>query len=146
METKDSFVVIDAQFPDFIQPLIDSISQVKGKPIEFLCNTHHHGDHTAGNFAFKDLTQKKLWHKKMFQNCRKNAAELAKNVDKQVYANILFEDKYLIKSGGERKPLIISEQDILLVTRCIISKKDNVVHMGDLMFINMIPVYRKRWF
>ena len=31
--------------------------------------------------------------------------------------------------------------------RCIISKKDNVVHMGDLMFINMIPVYRvKRWF
>ncbi len=36
LETKDSFVVIDAQFPDFIQPLIDSISQVKGKPIEFL--------------------------------------------------------------------------------------------------------------
>ena len=70
LETKDSFVVIDAQFPDFIQPLIDSISQVKGKPIEFLCNTHHHGDHTAGNFAFKDLTQK-IVAQRMFQNCRK---------------------------------------------------------------------------
>ena len=58
MEIKDSFVVIDSQFPDYIQPLIDSVSQVKGKPIEFLCNTHHHGDHTAGNFAFKNLTQK----------------------------------------------------------------------------------------
>ena len=36
-------------------------------------------------------------------------AELAKNVDKQVYANILFEDQYLIKSGGERVMLIISD-------------------------------------
>ena len=27
----------------------------------------------------------------------------SKNVDKQVYANILFEDQYLIKSGGERE-------------------------------------------
>ena len=80
LETKDSFVVIDAQFPDFIQPLIDSISQVKGKPIEFLCNTHHHGDHTAGNFAFKNLTQKIVAQKNV-PELQKNAAELAKNVD-----------------------------------------------------------------
>ena len=141
LETKDSFVVIDAQFPDFIQPLINSISQVKGKPIEFLCNTHHHGDHTAGNFAFKNLTQKIVAQKNV-PELQKNAAELAKNVDKQVYANILFEDQYLIKSGGERVTAYHFGAGHTFGDAMYHFEKDNVVHMGDLMFINMIPVYR----
>ena len=35
LETKDSFVVIDSQFPDYIQPLIDSVSQVKENRLSF---------------------------------------------------------------------------------------------------------------
>ena len=57
-ETKEGFVIIDAQFPDTIKPVLDGIS-AKGKPIEFLCNTHHHGDHTSGNISFKDWKSEK---------------------------------------------------------------------------------------
>src|ERR1044072_1658419 len=51
--SKDGIVVIDAQFPDTAQHLIDELKKLNTAPIQLLLNTHHHGDHTAGNIAFK---------------------------------------------------------------------------------------------
>lgn len=141
LETKDSFVVIDAQFPDFIQPLIDTISQVKGKPVEFLCNTHHHADHTEGNFAFRNLTQK-IVAQKLVPELQKKASVERKTEEKQTYANILFDDKYVIKSGGEEVTAYHFGGGHTFGDAMYHFEKDNVVHMGDLMFINMIPVFR----
>ena len=73
---------------------------------------------------------------------QKNAAELAKNLEKQVYANILFEDQYLIKSGGEKVTAYHFGAGHTFGDAMYHFEKDNVVHMGDLMFNNMIPVYR----
>ena len=56
-ETTDGFVIVDSQFPDSIQPVLDGIS-LKNKPVLYLANTHHHGDHTSGNISFKDTKQK----------------------------------------------------------------------------------------
>jgi len=140
-ETKDSFVVIDSQFPDFIQPLIDTISQVKGKPVEFLCNTHHHADHVDGNYAFRNLTQKIVAHKTV-PELQKKASIERKTIDKQTFANILFDDQYVIKSGGERVTAYHFGGGHTYGDAMYHFEKDNVVHMGDLMFINMIPVFR----
>lgn len=140
LETKDGFVVIDAQFPDFIQPVVDAISK-KGKPVEFLCNTHHHADHTAGNIAFKNIT-KKIAAQKRVPELQKMAAEKSKNLDKQLYANILFEDKYEIKSGNEKINAYHFGAGHTSGDAIYHFEKDNVVHMGDLIFINMIPVFR----
>lgn len=56
-ETTDGFVIVDSQFPDSIQPVLDGISS-KNKLVLYLANTHHHGDHTSGNISFKDTKQK----------------------------------------------------------------------------------------
>ena len=40
---------------------LDGINERSGsRPIDFLVNTHHHGDHTAGNVVFKPVTKKIL--------------------------------------------------------------------------------------
>ena len=49
--SKKGIVVVDAQFPDQSKRLIDELKKKSEKPIKLLINTHHHGDHTAGNIS-----------------------------------------------------------------------------------------------
>src|SRR5205809_7123319 len=42
--TKEGIVVIDAQFPEQSQHLIDELKKQKDQPFNRLINTHHHGD------------------------------------------------------------------------------------------------------
>ncbi|MCK7530603.1 MAG: MBL fold metallo-hydrolase [Marinilabiliales bacterium] len=53
MISKDGLVVVDTQFPEQAQHLIEAIRKQSGRQIDLLVNTHHHGDHTGGNIAFK---------------------------------------------------------------------------------------------
>lgn len=140
LETKDSFVVIDTQFPDTIQPVIDAISK-KGKPIEFVCNTHHHGDHTAGNIAFKNLKPKVIAQKHV-PELQKASATLGNTLDKQLYANILFDKEYSFAAGKEKISAYHFGGGHTAGDAIYHLEKDNVVHMGDLIFINKIPVLR----
>jgi hypothetical protein len=49
MLSKEGIVVVDAQFPETSQHLIDELKKKSDQPFRLLINTHHHGDHTAGN-------------------------------------------------------------------------------------------------
>lgn len=141
-EVEDGFVIVDSQFPQFIAELLSTLKQ-SGKPILYLANTHHHGDHTSGNIAFTDLKVGIVAHKTV-PSSQKEAAVLSGSLDKQKYANILFDKEfkfdlgsstlkgYHFGSGNTRGDAMYHFED------------DNVVHMGDLMFKDMIPVFRKK--
>ncbi|HEX7253852.1 MAG TPA: MBL fold metallo-hydrolase [Thermoanaerobaculia bacterium] len=49
----DAVLVIDSQFKDIAPGIVAQIKSVSDKPIKFLINTHHHGDHTGGNEVFR---------------------------------------------------------------------------------------------
>lgn len=49
----DAVLVIDSQFKDIAPGIVEQIRKVSDKPIKFLLNTHHHGDHVGGNEVFK---------------------------------------------------------------------------------------------
>ncbi len=53
--SKKNIAVVDAEFPEQSKHLIDALQKDQGKPFEILINTHHHGDHTAGNISFKGI-------------------------------------------------------------------------------------------
>lgn len=54
--TDEGVVVIDDQFADLAPGIADQIKSVTSKPVRFLINTHHHGDHTGGNGFFIKMT------------------------------------------------------------------------------------------
>jgi len=46
---EDYVLVIDGNFPSGAQEIIPKIKAITSKPIRFVFNTHHHGDHAYGN-------------------------------------------------------------------------------------------------
>jgi glyoxylase-like metal-dependent hydrolase (beta-lactamase superfamily II) len=48
----DAVTVVDSQFMDLAPGIVEQIKSVTDKPIKFLINTHHHGDHVGGNEHF----------------------------------------------------------------------------------------------
>jgi glyoxylase-like metal-dependent hydrolase (beta-lactamase superfamily II) len=58
LSNTSGIVVVDTQFVDQATHLITELKKISSKPINFLINTHHHGDHTGGNLAFKGLAEK----------------------------------------------------------------------------------------
>lgn len=45
----DGVFIIDDQFAPLSEKIIAAIGGISDKPIRFVFNTHHHGDHTGGN-------------------------------------------------------------------------------------------------
>ena len=50
--TDAGVVVVDDQYEEVAQGIVDQISTVTDRPIRYLVNTHYHGDHTGGNRVF----------------------------------------------------------------------------------------------
>ena len=87
--SKKGVVVVDAQFPDQSKHLIDQVKKQTEKPFKLLINTHHHGDHTAGNISFKGIVDHVLAHENSLKN-QKNSAIAQKTEDKQLYPDQTF--------------------------------------------------------
>ena len=49
----DAVLVVDSQFKELAPGIVAQIQSVSDKPIKYLVNTHHHGDHTGGNEVFR---------------------------------------------------------------------------------------------
>jgi len=49
---EDYVVVIDANFPSGAEEVLPQIQRTTSKPIRFVVDTHHHGDHAYGNMIW----------------------------------------------------------------------------------------------
>ncbi len=46
---NDGVLMIDSQFAEATPYILQRVSRLSSKPVQFLINTHHHNDHTGGN-------------------------------------------------------------------------------------------------
>lgn len=49
VEMKDYLIVVDANFPSGAQRLMADIKKLSKKPVKYVFDTHHHGDHAYAN-------------------------------------------------------------------------------------------------
>ncbi len=131
--TKKGIVVVDAEFPEQAKHLIDQLQQQSNKPFELLINTHHHGDHTAGNIAFKGIVHQVAAHENSLAN-QKRVAIAQKTEDKQLYPGTTFTDSWSYQIKHERIKTHYFGPAHTNGDSIIHFEHANIAHMGDLVF------------
>ncbi|HQR08693.1 MAG TPA: MBL fold metallo-hydrolase [Gemmatales bacterium] len=108
---KDYVVVIDANFPKEAGDVIAAIKKTTDKPIRYVLDTHHHGDHAYGNAVWAKEGAKIVGHRacsrllqtsgpKQWDDAAKGRKDVAESSLKQV--DISFDDKYVLDDGTQR--------------------------------------------
>jgi len=138
MLNDEGTIVVDSQFPDSAQHLIDELKNKTQKPYRMLINTHHHADHTAGNIAFKELTSAILAHENSKIN-QQNAAVKQKTEDKQLYPTKTYTGKWCEKIGKENICLHYFGAGHTNGDSIVHFQDSNIIHMGDLVFNRRHP-------
>ena len=133
MLSKKGIVVVDAEFPEQAQHLIAELKKRSEKPFKLLINTHHHGDHTSGNIAFKDVVPHVLAHANSKIN-QQNVAIKNKTEDKQLYPDKTFTDTWSDKVAKEKISLYYFGAAHTNGDAIIHFEHANIAHMGDLVF------------
>ena len=103
--------MIDANFPKEAADVIADIKKTTKKPIKYVLDTHHHGDHAYGNTVWAKEGAQIVAHKnaarllmttgpKAWEDAAKDRKDLQENKLKQ--ADITFDDKHVIDDGTQR--------------------------------------------
>jgi cyclase len=135
---KEGIVVIDAQFPDTAAHLIEDLKKRNTNPFRYLLNTHHHGDHTAGNIAFKGIVEKVVAHENSLAN-QKAVAEKNNAVDKQLYPDSTFKEDWKLKLADEKIKADYFGAGHTNGDAVYHFENANILHAGDLMFNKRHP-------
>lgn len=138
-------VLVDTQFERLVPGLQEAIRSVTSKPIRFLINTHHHGDHVGGNRLVSGWVQGIISHANARERMAQGQAALP------------------AERRGGLPTLVIGEKDASKVARMDVRlpglelhlvhrsaahtdgdvavghPADKVLHLGDLCFLGMLP-------
>lgn len=136
--SKEGIVVVDSQFPDQSNHLIEELKKKTEQPFKLLINTHHHGDHSGGNIAYKGMVEHVLAHENSKIN-QERSPKNAKTEDKQLYPDQTFGTTWSQKIGKEKITLHYFGAGHTNGDALIHLEHANIVHMGDLMFNRRHP-------
>ena len=165
----DAVVVVDSQFKEIAPGIIEQIRSVTDRPIKYLVNTHHHGDHTGGNEVFRavaviiaqDNVRKRMLaspatilrdYPAELEEAKKagNAEDVkfledgiawAKKVRIEEIAApvVTFDSELRIHVGGETIDVWHTPPAHTDGDSVVYFEKANVLHMGDVLFHDIVP-------
>ena len=141
LQSPDALVAVDTQFPDSARTFIEGLRERAGDPmrgLDLLVNTHHHGDHTAGNAVLAPLAATHVAHDAV-PGLQRAAAVRSGSLDGQRYPSETFERSWSTDLGSE----VVSLHYFGPAHTCgdVVThfERSNVVHMGDLVFNRRQP-------
>jgi len=142
--TKKGIAVVDSQFPDSAAHLIEELKKKSEKPFKFLINTHHHGDHSSGNIAFKGLVEHIVAHENSKANQLKTATAQKTPPEKFLAPDLTYgNDGWKEKLGKERIRTYYFGAGHTNGDSLVHFEHANIVHLGDLLFNRRHPYVDK---
>lgn len=136
--SDDAIIVVDSQFPDTAKNFISKVIDQTHRKIDFVINTHHHADHTSGNYMLNKITDKIIAHENAVA-LQKKFYGSGENKESQVYANITFSDTWSASIGKEKVTATHLMPAHTAGDAFIHFENSNIVHLGDLVFNRVYP-------
>ncbi|WP_242202870.1 MBL fold metallo-hydrolase [Aestuariivivens insulae] len=128
----DGVLMIDSQFAQLTPKLLEAIRTLSDKPLKYLVNTHHHGDHTGGNANIAKHNATIIAH----DNVRKHL--LVDNKNDKLPA-ITFNDKLSLYINGEQVVVMHFDNAHTNGDSMLYFTESNVLHTGDIFFAQRYP-------
>jgi len=132
-------VAVDSQFPAEAEAFLAGLSERSGgRGVDVLLNTHHHGDHTGGNVAFRGVARNVVAHARAAEHMRQPPG--GNPPEDQLFPNATFTESWADELGDERVVARYHGRAHTSGDVVVTFERANVVHMGDLMFHRRHPV------
>jgi glyoxylase-like metal-dependent hydrolase (beta-lactamase superfamily II) len=166
---SDAVLVVDSQFKDLAPGIVAKIKSVTDKPIKYLVNTHHHGDHVGGNEVFAHFAVI-IAHDNVRTRMLASPAEILKDFPARLEAARKANNDAQVKSLSEQidwaqkvkveeipAPILTFDSELRIHVgsetvqvwhtppahtdgdAVVYFEKANVLHMGDDFFNKVIP-------
>jgi cyclase len=132
---EDGAFLVDDQFAPLNEKILAAIATVTDKPVEFVLNTHYHGDHTGGN----EPLGKSGAHIVAHDNVRTRLAKAEAETPAAALPVITFSDTTTFHWNGQEIYIFHPENAHTDGDAIVYFRKLNVVHMGDAMFSGRYP-------
>ena len=130
---EEEVIMIDSQFAPLSDKLMTAIKKITEKPITFLINTHHHGDHTGGNENFNSDQVTVIAHENVLKRLQ------ASDKNKGFLPEKTIEEKYELVVDDHNNMIIHVHNAHTDGDSFVYLLDSNVVHMGDVMFNGGYP-------
>jgi len=135
----DGVFIIDDQYAPLTEKIVAAIRTLSDKPIEFLVNTHWHGDHTGGNENLSKLGTTIIAHDNVRERLQNTPNHNNTTSPPDALPIITFNDKLNVFTNGEQVAVFHVEHAHTDGDALLYFTESNVLHTGDLYFSGRYP-------
>ena len=141
---EDGIFIIDDQYAPLSDKIKAALATLSDKPLQFVVNTHFHGDHTGGNENMGAVGAVIMAHDNVRTRLAKGAYLKAFDYKMEPASPaalpvVTFSDKLSLHMNGEEARVIHVKNAHTDGDSIIHFKASNVIHMGDTFFNNRLP-------
>ena len=138
LKAPGALVAVDAQFPESAQAFLDGLREESARGLDLLVNTHHHGDHTAGNAVLAPVAARHVAHEAV-PGLQRAAAVRSGSLNAQAYPAETYDGTWRADVGDETVALHYFGPAHTCGDSVVHFERADVVHMGDLVFNRRQP-------
>jgi len=138
---QDGILIVDDQFAPLADRIRTALTELNPGDLEFVLNTHWHGDHTGGNEIFGETS-----HIIAHTNVRKRLAtpqqirgRAIEPKPSQALPVVTFDDSLSVHFNGEEIKAVHFPHGHTDGDAVVFFTKSNVVHMGDMFWTARFP-------
>ncbi len=142
----DGVAMIDNGMPDVLALLKKEIAEITDQPVDYLINTHVHGDHIGNNHDFGANGARIVSHENLRASLVKTGVRKGDGYEpasKETLPVLTFSDHMTIHINNDAAKVIHFANAHTDGDAIVYFQGDNVIHTGDIMFNGLFPFIDK---
>ena len=139
----DGVVLIDDSFPPLTSTLLEAVAEITPDPIDFVVNTHVHGDHMGGNAMLGEAGATIVAHdnvrKRLVENGIQTGPGQSVPAPPEALPVVTFADRVSVHLNGHRADVLHLAKAHTDGDAIIHFPEADVIHCGDVFFSGLFP-------